>query len=64
MKTDRIQQKFKELRQRRQTGLVVFVTAGCPDKEATLELVPELVAALGEPVRAALGAAGARAGCV
>ena len=45
MKTERIQQKFEELRQRRQTGLVVFVTAGCPDKEATLELVPELVAA-------------------
>ena len=44
MKTERIQQKFEELRQRGQTGLVVFVTAGCPDKEATLELVPELVA--------------------
>ena len=45
MKTGRIKQKFEALRQQRKTGLVVFVTVGFPDKQATLELVPELVAA-------------------
>ncbi len=45
MKPDRIQQKFEALRQQQKTGLVVFVTSGFPDKQATLELVPELVAA-------------------
>ncbi len=45
MKTDRIQRKFEALRQQRKTGLVVFVTSGFPDKQATLELVPELVSA-------------------
>lgn len=45
MKEERIKQKFEVLRQQRKPGLVVFVTAGFPDKKATLELVPELVAA-------------------
>lgn len=45
MKEERIKQKFEVLRQQRRPGLVVFLTAGFPDKKATLELVPELVAA-------------------
>ena len=45
MKAERIKQKFEALQQRRRPGLVLFLTAGFPDKEATLELVPELVAA-------------------
>jgi tryptophan synthase alpha chain len=45
MKEQRIKQKFEVLRQQRRPGLVVFLTAGFPDKRATLELVPELVAA-------------------
>ena len=45
MKEERIKQRFEVLRQQGRTGLVVFLTAGFPDKMATLELVPELVAA-------------------
>ena len=45
MKEERIKEKFEDLRQQRRPGLVVFLTAGFPDEEATLELVPELVAA-------------------
>ena len=36
---------FERVRERERPGLVVFVTAGCPDMETTLELVPALVAA-------------------
>ena len=45
MSGQRIQQTFDSLRQQRRTGLIVFLTAGFPDREATLELVPELVRA-------------------
>ena len=45
MKTERIKQKFEVFRQQGRPGLVVFLTAGFPDRKATLELVPELVAA-------------------
>lgn len=41
----RIQQTFEALRREGETGLVVFLTAGFPDIEATLELVPALVEA-------------------
>lgn len=45
MNPERIKQTFENLRQEGRPGLVVFLTAGFPDKRATLELVPELVAA-------------------
>ncbi len=41
----RIQQTFEALRREGRTGLVIFLTVGFPDKEATLELVPALVKA-------------------
>ena len=41
----RIQQTFEALRREGRTGLVIFLTAGFPDKKATLELVPALVKA-------------------
>ena len=45
MNSERIKERFETLRQQGKPGLVVFLTAGFPDKSATLELVPELVAA-------------------
>jgi len=36
---------FDAVREQRRPGLIVFVTAGFPDMEATMELVPALVAA-------------------
>ena len=36
---------FETVREQKGPGLIVFVTAGFPDMEATLELVPALVAA-------------------
>ena len=45
MSSGRIQQTFEGLRREGRTGLVVFLTAGFPDKAATLELVPALVKA-------------------
>lgn len=45
MGKDRLKQAFVNLRQEGRTGLIVYLTAGFPDKEATLELVPELAAA-------------------
>ena len=45
MGKERIDRMFERVRERERPGLVVFVTAGCPDMEATLELVPALVAA-------------------
>lgn len=36
---------FDDVRERERPGLIVFLTAGSPDMEATLELVPALVAA-------------------
>ena len=45
MKAERIKLRFEALQQQQRPGLVVFLTAGFPDKEATLELVPELAAA-------------------
>ncbi|MCH9016501.1 MAG: tryptophan synthase subunit alpha [Chloroflexi bacterium] len=36
---------FDAVREQKRPGLIVFVTAGFPDMEATLELVPALVAA-------------------
>ncbi len=41
----RIRRMFDAVREQKRPGLVVFVTAGFPDMEATLELVPALVAA-------------------
>ena len=41
----RIKQKFDALKEKGKPGLVVFLTVGFPDKEATLELVPALVEA-------------------
>lgn len=45
MSTSRIQETFAAVKQEGRVGLVVFLTAGFPDRKATLELVPELVAA-------------------
>ena len=45
MGKERIEGMFASVRERDRPGLVVFLTAGCPDMEATLELVPALVAA-------------------
>lgn len=45
MGTERIQATFDRIRERRRPGLIVFLTVGCPDLDATLELVPALVAA-------------------
>ncbi len=45
MGKERIEQMFVSVRERGRPGLVVFLTAGFPDMEATLELVPSLVAA-------------------
>ena len=41
----RIRRMFETVREQKRPGLIVFVTAGFPDMEATLELVPALVAA-------------------
>ena len=45
MGKDRLRESFANTRQEGRTGLIVFLTAGFPDKQATLELVPELAAA-------------------
>ena len=45
MGKERIEQMFASVRDRERPGLIVFLTAGFPDMEATLELVPALVAA-------------------
>ncbi len=45
MSRDRIQEKFAVIEKEGRTGLIVFLTVGFPDLEATLELVPALVAA-------------------
>ena len=45
MGKQRIKQMFDEVRERERPGLIVFLTAGFPDIEATAELVPALVAA-------------------
>ena len=42
MATDRIAERFARLRDEGRTGLVLYVTTGFPDIEATLELVPAL----------------------
>ncbi len=41
----RIKCMFDAVREQKRPGLIVFVTAGFPDMEATMELVPALVAA-------------------
>ncbi len=45
MTQDRIAQKFRELQGKGRTGLILYLTAGYPDLEATRELVPALVEA-------------------
>ena len=45
MNPERIKESFEAFQQRGRPGLVVFLTAGFTDKQATLELVPALVAA-------------------
>lgn len=45
MSRDRIKEKFASLKQEGKTGLIIFLTVGFPDLEATRELVPALVAA-------------------
>ncbi len=45
MGKERIERMFAGLRERERPGLIVFLTAGFPDMEATLELVPALVEA-------------------
>ncbi len=41
----RIRRMFEAVREQKRPGLIVFITAGFPDMDATLELVPALVAA-------------------
>ena len=41
----RIRRMFDSVREQKRPGLIVFLTAGFPDMDATLELVPALVAA-------------------
>ena len=43
--TDRIKQKFEIIRRQRRPSLLVFLTVGFPDLDATMELVPALVEA-------------------
>ncbi len=45
MTRDRIKEKFAAIRREGRPGLILFLTAGFPDRAATLELVPALVAA-------------------
>ena len=45
MSRDRLGEMFASLKERGETGLIVFVTVGFPDLATTLELVPALVAA-------------------
>ena len=45
MTQDRIAQKFKQIEAEGRTGIVLFLTAGFPDLDATMELVPALVGA-------------------
>ena len=45
MNTDRIKQKFAYLKAQRKTGLILYLTAGFPDLDATEELIPALVEA-------------------
>ncbi len=45
MNRDRIQEKFAAIEKEGRTGLIIFLTVGFPDLEATLELVPALAAA-------------------
>ena len=45
MNIDRIKQKFADIRREGRPGLLVFLTLGVPDMEATMELVPALVEA-------------------
>ena len=45
MGESRIRRMFEKVREQKRPGLIVFLTAGFPDMEATMELVPALVAA-------------------
>ena len=45
MGKERIERMFARVRERERPGLIVFLTAGFPDMETTLDLVPALVAA-------------------
>ena len=40
---DRLAEKFRQIETEGRTGLILFLTAGFPDLDATLELVPALV---------------------
>ena len=45
MKKDRIREKFEAIKREGRPGLLVYLTTGFPDLEATLELVPALAEA-------------------
>lgn len=45
MSRDRIQEAFTAIKGAGRSGLIVFLTAGFPDRQATLDLVPALVEA-------------------
>lgn len=45
MSRDRIKEKFAAIKREGRPGLIVFLTTGFPDLEATLELVPALASA-------------------
>ena len=45
MTRDRLAEKFKQIDSEGRTGLILFLTAGFPDMDATMELVPALAEA-------------------
>ena len=45
MTRDRIKEKFEAIREENRPGLIVYLTTGFPDLEATLELIPALAEA-------------------
>ena len=45
MSRDRIKEKFETIAREQRPGLIMFLTAGFPDLDATLELVPALAEA-------------------
>ena len=45
MGESRIRLMFDTVQEQKRPGLIVFLTAGFPDMEATIELVPAMVAA-------------------
>ena len=54
MSTDRIREKFEAIRREKRPGLIVYLTTGFPDLEATLELIPALAEAGADGIELAI----------